>query len=372
MVEATVITFGMLLRKTMPSICERLLFGYFRRAIFGLLTLAVVAGNGSFVVAEIGTLPMEHDEYVYMIRFSPDGTKLATAAGDNVARIWNWTTQSILHSLEHEAAVYAAEFSPDGKQLATGSGDGMVALWDVATGTTAIEKRHHADAVYCLVFSSDGTRLASIGGDGRKGDAKCRLWSVPELKVVDVLPAHERPGYGVCFGPAGEATRDMLVTTGGDKLIHVYSLKQNQRTTWTGHTSDVYRCCFSPDGKRLATTSQDGSVRLWDVASGTLVKILIQIKDPTYDVTFSADGRVLAAVGDDGFVRCWDTQTFELLAESKADKEGLYAVAFAPDQAAVVTGGVRGKLHVVPVPRVERSGSVDRNDVEKELDAAGK
>jgi len=315
-------------------------------------------------------LSMAHDEYVYMIRFSPDGKTLATAAGDNVARIWNWSTQELLHTLEHDAAVYAVVFSPAGDLLATGSGDGHVTLWKPSTGRQAAQQQEHADAVYCLSFSPNGTQLASIGGDGKKGDTQCRIWSMPSLKIAKVLPGHERPGYGVLFGPRVGPARDTLVTSGGDKLIHVYALQSSERKTWKGHTSDVYRCCFSHDGEQLATTSQDGSVRLWDVATGKQVKTLFQAKDPTYDVAYSHDGKILVAVGDDGFVRFWNTKTHELLAESKTDKEGLYSVVFTPDQTRVITGGVRGKLYECPVPHLDaKDGASQRNFDPEAVDA---
>jgi len=309
---------------------------------------------------------MAHDEYVYMIRFSPDGKTLATAAGDNVARVWNWSTQQLLHTLEHDSAVYAAEFSPVDDILATGSGDGNVTIWKPSTGTKETHQKEHADAVYCLCFSPDGKQLASIGGDGKKGDTQCRIWSLPSLKIANVLPGHGRPGYGVIFGPPAGPARDTLVTSGGDKLIHIYPLPTGKRRTLTGHTSDVYRCCFSPNGEQLATTSQDGSVRLWDVATGKLTKTLLQTKDPTYDVAYSRDGKLLVAVGDDGRVRFWNMQTHDLLTESKTDQEGLYSVVFTPDQAHVITGGVRGKLYKIAVPDVAETSDSGQRNVRKE------
>jgi WD40 repeat protein len=315
-----------------------------------VLWLVALASLGD--AAEPQELPIAHDEYLYMIRFSTDGKTLVTAAGDNVARVWNWSTRELLHTLEHDAAVYAAVFSPDEDLLATGSGDGKVSLWKATTRKLVAQRQDHADAVYCLSFAPDGKKLATIGGDGKKGDTQCRIWSVPSLDAAKVLPGHDRTAYGVLFGPRASKTR-ALVTSGGDKLIHVYAHSSDERLTLKGHTSDVYRCCFSPDGEQLASTSQDGSVRIWNVATGNQLKTVFKAKDPTYDVAYSRDGSVLAAVGDDGFVRFWNTKTYELLLESKADKEGLYSVLFTPDQTSVLTGGVRGKVYECPVPRLD-------------------
>ena len=321
-----------------------------RTSIAVAIALWIFAFTAFGEAVEPKELPVAHDEYVYMIRFSPEGKTLATAAGDNVARVWNWSTRELLHTLEHEAAVYGAVFSPNGDLLATGSGDGKVSLWNANTGKLLAQRREHADAIYCLNFASDGKRLATIGGDGKKGDTQCRIWSMPSLKVAKLLPGHERPAYGVLFGPRGRKT-PALVTSGGDKLIHLYAQSSDERRTLKGHTSDVYRFCFSPEGEQLASTSQDGTVRLWDVVTGKS-ETLFKAKDPTYDVVYSRDGSAIAAVADDGFVRIWNAKSHEMLLEMKADKEGLYSVVFTPDQTSVLVGGVRGKVFECPLPKV--------------------
>ena len=317
-----------------------------------VLALWFVAFGSLAQAADPKPLPLAHDEYLYMIRFSPDGKTLATAAGDNVARVWSWSTHELLHTFEHDAAVYAAVFSPSEDLIATGSGDGSVSLWNATTGKLIVRQQEHADAVYCLSFAPDGRRLASVGGDGRKGDTQCRVWSVPSLEVEKILPGHDRPTYGVLLG-SRQSKSHPLVTAGGDRLIHIYAQSSSDRLTLEGHTSDVYRCCLSPDAKQLASTSQDGSVRLWDVATGKQVRTLFKGKDPTYDVTYSRNGAVLAAVADDGFVRFWSTKAYELLRELKADNEGLYSVVFTPDQSCVLTGGVRGKVFACPSPQLD-------------------
>ena len=115
----------------------------------------------------------------------------------------------------------------------------------------------------------------------------------------------------------------------------------------------MHRCCFSPTGEQLASTSQDGTVRIWNVVAAGPSRTIFKSRDPTYDVAYSADGRLIAAVGDDGFVRFWNTETYELVGEFKVDKEGLYSVVFTPDQANVLTGGVRGKIYACPVPKID-------------------
>src|SRR3954467_1122329 len=66
-----------------------------------------------------------------------------------------------------------------------------------------------------------------------------------------------------------------------------------------GHADGVHAVAFSPDSRLLATASHDGTARLWDVASGTQVKLLDGHAGAVYSVAFSPDGRSVATSGAD-------------------------------------------------------------------------
>ena len=200
--------------------------------------------------------------------FSPDGHVLLTVSKKTV-KLWNSTGKLQLTLTGHEGDITAATFSPDGTQLATGSEDGTVKIWNTSTGQTSVTlpvwkvkkmsryrifSRVLVDPVEVYVKFSPDQHKVLTNTYGERSSAK--LWDLTAGRLQAELS-----------GPTIQVLYDTIV-------------------------AGITETAFTPDGKFILTQS-DNRVRLWDAATGTLIKDL-EIEFRISD--FSPDSRWLGLI----------------------------------------------------------------------------
>ena len=346
-----------------------------------------------------------HRSEVTSLRFSEDGTTLASAGG---AVIKVWDRSELLSreqktrpraDVEAEALVSEIRFSPDERYLVSANQDGTAQVWEVGRGGELFTLRGHTDAVRMAEFSPDGDLVVTSSEDG---DA--RLWSVD---TGEEFGAYTTPVRAVGFSPDG----DQIVIGseyGGVTVWETETGERVRRLRGSDIVLPLITATFTPDGDRVVAADDvgwvgiwdagtgeeiapikeyllpgrlllkevrvtdaelspvpgqyrllalysDGSAKLWDMADvldgetkGQVVRTFGGSDDPLTDVLFNSDGNVITVGGSDQTARMWDpeSESPDPLWSRPIGKVGIVSTALSPDGDRIAIGGADRAVRV--------------------------
>lgn len=231
---------------------------------------------------------------------SLDGSKVGVAVGEFEFSIFHAESGQQLSTTHRRGErVCAAAFSPDGTRFVTGEGDGTARVWETATGNELFVLPGHERMVDLVQFNANGSRLLTTDWDG-----KSRIWDLTNGKRLN-------------------SSRNELVFEGYPK----FSPDGASIVTAGGYSWDFYK--VSP-----ITFGQ-----IWDVDTGTRIGILNGHESAAGESAFSPDGRFIANTDRNGTLRVWnnDNKTGSPQNAFRAADQELCVATFAPKGETIVS-----------------------------------
>jgi eukaryotic-like serine/threonine-protein kinase len=329
-----------------------------------------------------------HASEVWCAAFSPDGKMLATGGKDQNVLLWQTAFNSRPEIIPFDDQS-SPLFSPAGNLLFCRPPEGDVSgvLWNTETGEAVAHfpgpDRKPAG------FSPDGRELAFPGEDGMSlefwppgatmpsrtvmllgspaphGDfvdwgmspemdylfnvdreGLIRIWKSATGTFVRSLQGPAPPFRNIMLNGNG---RWLAVSVERENGVHLYDCITGVERELLGHKDFVSGLTFAPDGTMLATGSIDGTIRLWDTASGTLRATLPGHMQETTDVAFSPDGRTLASIGKGESLKLWHVPTLREVYSEQMPEAGTW-LRFSPDGRRLAVGTRSNQVRLLEAP----------------------
>jgi RNA polymerase sigma factor (sigma-70 family) len=295
--------------------------------------------------------------------FASGGKVLCSLGEDGTVRQWDPASGRHLESIVLPAGAHRVALAPDGRAVVLRTDARTLVVWDLATGAARVRvpdlETGRGRCLGCdppggLRLSADGKLLARIAPDGNVG-----VWEVPSGRCRWTLKDAARAGAVPIFG---QTLQDLVFAVDSKRLAAVKATTSRESTPAASvFLWDLDRgklvcrldglgrlsapVVLAPDGRTLATVSQDGTAALWEIATGKeRLRLRTGVAGPLTALAYSPDSSLILAAGPDQTLWCWDAVTGERLGQRRGDQAEVGVLAFAPDGRKLVSGGRDGTL----------------------------
>ena len=282
---------------------------------------------------------MSHKSAVTGVAFSNDETKVASASRDRTAKIWSvGSGAELVNCRGHFYDLRSVVFSHDDSEIVTASEDSTVRVWNAAQNGNSLSSMTHDEIIWGVALTADQKQAVSVSQDGS--------FAITDLGTGNVV-VRTNPTDFELLCVATSPTQPLFATGGSDCKVRIWNSRTgSQMSEFKAHKSNVWNLNFSPDGKFLVSSSEDGLAVISDTVNWKSIASLDHNGLAVTSARFSHDGRYILTGCDDSLVRIWDSSSFELVSKLAGHQYPIWRAIFSPDDKLIASSGYNGEVLV--------------------------
>jgi WD40 repeat protein len=301
---------------------------------------------------------------VYAVAVSKNGKFIASGGVDRTIKLWDAATGNELFTMSgHSEPISTLAFTPDGKFLVSAC-ERQIKIWDTSNGKEVrqVAEPGPQNRIPLLTVNDDGTKIVAW-----VQNTYIEVYTLADGKQVKSKPVHERKVTCLAFSNDGA----WAALGSQDGSIRIWDIAKEARSPdfdLPAHQEAVNDVLFTPDRKRIVTAAQDGQLRVWELAAlkpdKSEPKQSVQAhKQRIRGLAMSPDGKSFATASYDNTVKLWDIDTLKELRSwdfkmpvipgTSGDPEVrpfVRSLVFSHDSKHIITANSNGALYVLDVP----------------------